>query len=63
MPRYRLKTTRSDEASTEEVGWLDEATVYHGIALLQLSGKEKVRLFHPNGEGTIELPRDDVELC
>lgn len=63
MPRYRLKSTRTDSARTDEAGWLDEATEYHGIALLQFSRKEKVRLFHPDGEGTVEIPRRDVELC
>lgn len=63
MPRYRLKVARSEAVGTEEAGWLDEATEYHGIALLQFSRKEKVRLFHPNGEGTVEVPRGDLELC
>lgn len=63
MPRYRLKQTRSRAESTQNAGWLEEATEYYGIALLQLFRKEKVRLFHPNGEGTVELPREDVELC
>ena len=63
MPRYRLKAARSDDVATKEAGWLDEATEYHGIALLQFSRKEKVRLFHPDGEGTVELSRGDVELC
>ncbi|MFP3947682.1 MAG: hypothetical protein ACLFWG_03045 [Longimicrobiales bacterium] len=63
MPRYRLKQSRSRPASTREAGWLDEATEYYGIALLQLFRNEKVRLFHPNGEGTVELPREDLELC
>jgi len=63
MPRYRLKPTRSEETSEEKAGWLDESTEYHGIALLPFTRKERVRLFHPNGEGTVELPRGDVELC
>ena len=63
MPRYRLKQSRRDDASLEEAGWLDESTEYHGIALLPFTRKETVRLFHPDGEGTVELPRGDVELC
>lgn len=63
MPRYRLKAPRCESATTDGAGWLDETTEYHGIALLQFSRKEKVRLFHPDGEGTVEIPRKDVELC
>lgn len=63
MPRYRLKHDSADVPGPDTVVWLKKGKAYHGIALLSFWDHPKVRLFHPEGEGMAEVPRESVEAC
>lgn len=61
MPRYRLQERAADASDLEDVAWLQVGRSYHGVALLSIWRQPVVRLFHPDGTGSVDLPREAVE--
>lgn len=47
----------------KEREWLQHGECYEGIQLPALRSGGKFRLFHPDGEASVDLPGEIVEEC
>jgi len=63
MAWYRLKSDVKRTELQEYAEWLEDGTSYYGFALLFAWQEPRVRLYHPEGAGSTDLPREKVEPC